>query len=566
MSINTNPTQTNKKLRLGDLLVQAGVITEEQLNEALSRQRSTGKRLGEVLLQEGYITQQDLTKVLETQLGIESINLKQTAVDPKVARLIPENLARRHVVIPVQVAKGHLLLAMRDPLDQIAIQDVRLLVQMPVTPLLTSQDDIMDSIERVFSQATAAKAASDYVQSQAGVLDGLDDASLDINSAPIVRLVNSLLENAVRSGASDVHIEPNHDQMRVRIRVDGILQEALTTNLGTHGSVTSRVKVMAGLNISEKRVPQDGRIMISVDRREIDLRVSTMPTKHGEKIVMRILDRANFMVGKENLGFSPSDIEKFDRLVNKHHGIILVTGPTGSGKTTTLYSMLAELNDERQNIITLEDPVEFDVKGINQTQINVRAGLTFATGLRSILRQDPDIIMVGEIRDSETSEIAARAALTGHLVLSTLHTNDAPGAVARIVDMGIEPYLISSSLIGVVAQRLVRRICPECKKRYEAGEREKRILHQPLELPLTLTRGAGCDYCHKTGYKGRVGVFEIMEVGKEHRLLIDKRSPTDELRDIAIKLGMIPLWEDARQKVLNGITTWEEMLRVTYTA
>lgn len=553
------------KLRLGDLLVQAGLISEEQLKDALAKQRSLGKRLGEVLLEGGYITQQDLTGVLETQLGIESINLKQTAVDPKAARMIPENLARRHVVIPVQVAKGRLLLAMRDPLDQVAIQDVRLLVQMPVTPVLATQDDIIESIERVFSQATAARAADEFIQSQAGMLEELDDAGLDINAAPVVRLVNSVLENAVRSGASDVHIEPDQDRMRVRVRVDGILQESLATSLKTHGAVTSRIKVMAGLNISEKRVPQDGRIMITVDKRDIDLRVSTMPTTYGEKIVMRILDRANFMVGKENLGFCPGDIEKFNRLLNKPHGILLVTGPTGSGKTTTLYSMLAELNDDKKNIITLEDPVEFDMKGINQTQINIRAGLTFAAGLRAILRQDPDIVMVGEIRDSETAEIAARAALTGHLVLSTLHTNDAPGAVARLVDMGVEPYLISSSLIGIVAQRLVRKVCPECKKQFAAGEREKRILRHPLDKPLTLAVGTGCDYCNKTGYKGRTGVFEIMEVDKEHRLLIDKRSPTDELRDTAIKLGMVPLWKDARQKVLNGITTLEEMLRVTYT-
>jgi type IV pilus assembly protein PilB len=553
-----------KKLRLGDMLVQAGVITNEQLKEALSQQRNSGKRLGEILLQGGYITQQDLTRVLESQLGIESINLKQTAVDAKTARMIPENLARRHVVIPVQVVNGHLLLAMRDPLDQIAIQDVRLLVQFPVKPMLATSDDIINSIKRVFSQATAAKAANDYLQVQDKLLEGLSDSQLDINSAPIVRLVNSILENAVRSGASDVHIEPDQDQMRVRIRVDGILRETLTTNMNTHSAVSSRVKVMAGLNISEKRVPQDGRIMLVVDNRDVDLRVSTMPTNHGEKIVMRILDRANFMVGKEFLGFSTNGVEKFNRLLQRPYGIILVTGPTGSGKTTTLYSMLAELNDAKKNIITLEDPIEYDMQGINQTQINLRAGLDFATGLRSMLRQDPDIVMVGEIRDPETAEISARAALTGHLVLSTLHTNDAPGAVARIVDMGVQPYLLSSSLVGIVAQRLVRKVCPECKQHYQADEREKRILKQPLDQPLTLARGKGCDYCNQTGYKGRIGVFEIMEVTRELRLLIDKRSPTDELRDTALSQGMIPLWEDARQKVLNGTTTLEEMVRVSY--
>jgi len=553
------------KLRLGDMLVQAGIITEEQLKEALGKQRGSGKRLGHLLLDDGYITQQELTRVLEEQLGIESINLKQTAVDPRAAKLIPENLARRHGVIPVKVKKGKLLLAMGDPLDQVALQDVRILVQKPVQPVLATTDDIMESIRRVFSQASAAKAASDYVQSQAGALEGLEDASLDINSAPIVRLVNSLLENAVRSGASDVHVEPDQEQTRVRIRVDGILQEALSTSINTHGAITSRIKVMANLNISERRVPQDGRVKIEVDNREIDLRVSTMPTTYGEKIVMRILDRATFLVGKERLGLSPGDIEKFDRLVKRPHGILLVTGPTGSGKTTTLYSMLAELNDNKKNIVTLEDPVEFDMKGINQSQINVRAGLTFAAGLRAFLRQDPDVIMVGEIRDPETAKIAAQAALTGHLVLSTLHTNDAPGAVARFIDMDVEPYLISSSLIGVVAQRLVRIICPECKKQVEAGEREKHILGYHGDRPLSLAKAGGCDYCGRNGYKGRTGVFEVMEVDKDMRLLIDKGASSEELRDAALQRGMTPLSEDARSKVLEGVTTLDEMLRVTYT-
>jgi len=563
--MNNSYNQQTKKLRLGDMLVQAGVITEEQLKEALGLQRSLGKRLGQVLLDGGYITEQDLTKVLQEQLGIQTVNLRQTAVDARVAKMIPENLARRHEIIPIQVVNGRLQLAMRDPLDQVAIQDVRLLVQMPVTPFLATRDDIIASIEKVFSQASAVKAASDYIQAQSGNLEGLDEASLDINAAPIVRMVNSTLENAVRSGASDVHIEPDHDRMRVRIRVDGVLQETLATNLRTHAAVTSRIKVMSNLNISERRVPQDGRIMIKVDNREIDLRVSTMPTTYGEKVVMRVLDRASFMVGKENLGFSNSDIERFDNLVSKPYGIILVTGPTGSGKTTTLYSMLAELNDNKKNIITLEDPVEFDMKGINQTQINIKAGLTFATGLRAILRQDPDIIMVGEIRDAETAEIAARAALTGHLVLCTLHTNDAPGAVARLTDMNVEPFLISSSMLGVVAQRLVRKICPECKEQFEAGEREKTILRVPFEEPLMLARGRGCDFCNRTGYKGRTGIFEIMELNKKLRLLIDRKVPNEELRDAAIQYGMVPLWEDARQKVIKGITTLEEMLRVTYT-
>ncbi|MCF8009769.1 MAG: Flp pilus assembly complex ATPase component TadA [Clostridiales bacterium] len=553
------------KLRLGDMLVQAGIITEEQIQEALSRQRSTGKRLGQQLLDDGFITQQDLTRVLEEQLGIESINLRQAAVDHAAARLIPENLARRHVVIPVKAEKGTVLLAMEDPLNQVAIQDVRLLVQKQVKPLLAPRDDIVSGIDKVFSRATAARAAEDFSQSQASMLEGLDDAAPDINSAPVVKMVRSLLENAVQSGASDVHIEPDYGQVKVRFRIDGVLQSILKTEQNIHGAVISRIKVMAGLDISEKRLPQDGRIKINVENRDIDLRVSTMPTTYGEKAVLRILDRASFLVGKENMGFSSGDAEKFEQLIKKPYGILLVTGPTGSGKTTTLYSMLSELNDNKKNILTLEDPVEFDLQGINQAQLNVRAGLTFAAGLRSFLRQDPDVIMVGEIRDSETAEIAARAALTGHLVLSTLHTNDAPGAVARMADMGVPSFLISSSLIGVVAQRLVRKVCPECKKQYEAGEREKYILNYPQEETLFLSYGEGCEYCNGTGYKGRTGVFEILEMNREIRLLIDKDTSTEKIRDSALQKGMIPLYKDAEQKVLNGVTSLEEMLRVTYT-
>ncbi len=545
-------------------MVKAGVISEAQLKEALEKQKNAGKKLGQFLLDEGYITQQTLTKALESQLGIESIDLRRITIGPKIASMIPENLARRHMVVPVQVAKGHLYLAMVDPLDQIAIQDIRLMAQLPIIPLLSNEEDVLDTIKKVYIQANASKVAEDFLQGQGEELTGFEDSSLAVNSAPIVRLVNSFLENAVRGGASDIHIEPNYDQMRVRIRVDGILQELLTTDLSTHGAVCSRIKIMSGLNISEKRLPQDGRIMATVDNRDIDLRVSIIPTTHGEKIVLRILDREKFLLSKENMGFSHADLKKFNHLIKRPYGIILVTGPTGSGKTTTLYAMLSELNDEHKNIVTLEDPVEYNMKGINQSPIMIKAGLTFAAGLRSILRQDPDIIMVGEIRDPETADISSRAALTGHMVLSTLHANNAAGAVARLIDMGVEPYLISSSLIGVMAQRLVRKICPFCKEEYRAEEREKSILELPSDQQLILFRGKGCGYCNGTGFKDRTGIFEIMEVGKEIRLLIDKKASTDELQETAINLGMNTLWLDARQKVLKGITTLEEILRVTY--
>ncbi len=554
----------NVKVRLGDILLQAGLISDSQLNEALAKQKILGKRLGQVLIDEGYISRNQLVQILGTQLGIETVDLSVSMVDPKIAKLIPENVARRHGVIPVRVTNGFLILAMQDPLDRIALQDVNLLAQMPVKPALAALEGINSVIDYVFSHDMVAKAANDYVQFQSGSVEGLDSEFLDVNSAPIVRMVNSVLETAVRSGASDIHIEPGTENMKVRIRIDGVLQDMLVTSTKPHNAVVSRIKIMSGLNISEKRLPQDGRIMVKVDMKDIDLRVSTMPTNHGEKIVMRILDRTGFMLGKEHLGLNQKNVQVFNRLISKPYGILLVTGPTGSGKTTTLYSMLSELNDKSKNIVTIEDPVEYDVEGVNQTQINVKAGLTFATGLRAFLRQDPDVIMLGEIRDGETAEIAVRAALTGHMVLSTMHTNNSAGAVARLVDMGIEPFLLSSSLIGVVAQRLVRKACTHCRTGYLADEREKRILGcQDIE-ELTLYRAKGCDYCSKTGYKGRVGVFEVFEVTKELRLAIDERLPTELLTEKALEQGMVTLSQDARSKVLDGTTTLDEYLRVTF--
>lgn len=555
-----NPTP---KLRLGELLVQAGVINEEQLKKALGAQKRTGKRLGEVLVQEGIVTQAQLGAVLENQLGIRQIDLRTAAIDSEAVRRIPENLARRHMVVPIQVADGHLMLAMRDPLDRVAIQDVRLISGLPVTPLLAGEREILRVIEQFFGQQRVAeRAAQDLVRTATPSTVEVA-AALDVESAPMVRLVNSVIENAVRSRASDIHIEPKNNVLRIRTRVDGILHETLTTDIRVHSALVTRIKVMANMNIAEKRVPQDGKVSLSIDNRQIDLRIASMPTTHGEKLVIRVLDRAAFFVGKQNLGFSIVDAVKFDRMVKRPWGLVLVTGPTGSGKTTTLYSMLAEMDANRLNISTLEDPVEYEMERITQTQINVQAGLTFVSGLRNMLRQDPDVVMVGEIRDDETADIAIRAALTGHLVLSTLHTNDAPGAVTRLMDMGVEPYLIASSLAGIIAQRLVRKICPECQEVYEADKRECEILAAPPGESLFLRRGTGCPACHDTGYQGRTGVFEILELDRKLRSLIDHRVPSDELHLAAMNQGMVPLWEDCRQKVLSGITTLEEALRVT---
>lgn len=556
-----NPQQ---KLRLGDLLVQAGAITEDQLKAALESQKASGLRLGETLVKDGFITQRQLAGVLETQLGIRSIDLRIAPIDFDAARRVPENVARRHVLIPVQVAEGNLMVAMKDPLDRVAIQDVRLIVGLPVTPLLAIDTEIMQAIERVFSQQRAAeRAAQDTSRTTQGTLEAA--VSLEVESAPMVRLVNSIIENAVRSRASDIHIEPKQAALKIRTRVDGMLHEVLSTDIKVHSGLVSRIKVMANMNIAEKRLPQDGKILLEIDNRRIDLRVSSMPTTHGEKLVIRILDRASFMVGKQYLGFTEHDSQKFDRMVKRPWGIILVTGPTGSGKTTTLYSMLAELDTDRNNVLTVEDPVEYEMEGLSQTQVNVQAGLTFASGLRTILRQDPDIIMVGEIRDAETADIAVRSALTGHLVFSTLHTNDAPGAVARLMDMEIEPYLIASSLGGVIAQRLIRQICPDCKVTYEPDQRERQILGIGDHEQVLLARGRGCVGCHESGYQGRTGVFEIMEIDRDMRSAIEQRVSTDQLREAAVQRGMIQLWDDCREKVLSHVTSLEEALRVTQT-
>ncbi|MHB8156934.1 MAG: GspE/PulE family protein [Desulfocucumaceae bacterium] len=559
--------QPQQKKRLGEILLASGAITQEQLGQALDMQRSSGRKLGEVLLKEKFITEEKLLHVLESQMGIKKIDLSRVTVDAKVARTIPESLARRHCLIPVYIAGGQLVLAMKDPLDYFAQEDVKTLVGLPIQPVIAAGNDIMRTVERIYSQSVAQKAVDDFtrmyghtaVQEQQAATE-----NTDLESAPIVRFLNTILDNAIRAGASDIHIEPDLDEMRVRLRIDGILQESLSSGLGAHQAVISRTKVMANLNVAEKRQPQDGRASYQVDDRDIDLRISVLPSVHGEKLVIRILDKASFVVSRDNLGMGPGDLEKFDRLVNKPYGIILVTGPTGSGKSTTLYAMLSQLNDTSKNIVTIEDPVEYNMKGITQTQINLKAGYTFASGLRSILRQDPDIIMVGEIRDLETAEIAVRSALTGHLVLSTLHTNDAPGAVTRLVDMGIEPFLISSSLLGVIAQRLVRKICPNCREEYEADERELRMLEMAGSAGLRLYRGAGCPLCGGSGYKGRTGVYEIFELGRDQRILIDKKATTDEIREAARAGGMSNLWENCRQKVLEGETTLEEMLRVTY--
>ena len=455
---------------------------------------------------------------------------------------------------------------MADPQDRVAMQDIRRISGKNIIPYIASMGEINQAIDGSYSSADLNKAINEYVQTKKESAHDEINLDDDINAAPIVRLVHSVMESAVRIKASDIHIEQDGDFMRIRFRVDGLLREHMKTSAKPYKAVVSRIKIMAGLNISEKRLPQDGRIIQSIDNKSIDFRVSTMPTSKDEKVVMRVLDKASFMVGKHGLGLNDNNIKTYDELLSKPYGLILVVGPTGSGKTTTLYSMLNQLNSIEQNILTIEDPIEYELEGINQSQINVKAGLDFANALRAFMRQDPDIIMVGEIRDLNTAEIAIRASLTGHLVLSTLHANTAVGAISRLIDMNVPSYLITSSVIGVVSQRLVRKLCDDCKQEYSAEIGEKQALGYSSDEKLTLYRPAGCPRCGNQGYKGRVGVYEFLTLDKEIRNLINSKAKEDERLDKAKSHGMRVLKDDAVEKVLEGTTTIEEMLKVTFTA
>lgn len=564
----------SERKRLGEILISADVISSEQLEEALKVQKDLEMRLGEVLIYQGLVTEEDILRTMQSQLGLPLVDLNRVVVEDEILKLIPESVARKYHVLPVEISNGQLMVAMNDPTDYFALDDLRLASGMMVKACLAKQEDILRAIERFYGKSEAIKAARDYVK-QTGiapvaatspmVLSALNPVNeVEEEATPIIKFINTIIENAVNNLASDIHIEPIDEELRVRFRMDGVLREIMRTPGAMAGPVISRVKIMADLNIAERRIPQDGRISYSLGRKTVDLRVSTAPTMYGEKVVLRILDKSNVILEKSALGLDEKALEYFDELIAKPYGIILVTGPTGSGKTTTLYTMLNQLNTPEKNIITLEDPVEFNFKGVNQMQVNPKAGLTFATGLRSILRQDPDIIMVGEMRDNETAEIAVRSALTGHLVLSTIHTNDAPSAITRLIDMDIEPFLISASVIGIISQRLVRKICPQCAEEYIAGSRDHSILGIQGDSPLILKRGRGCPYCHESGYKGRTAIFEMMPLFAGHRQLIDKRATADELRDYAKSQGMSTLKQAAAQLVLKGVTTIEELLRVTY--
>jgi type IV pilus assembly protein PilB len=554
--------------RLGDLLTEHGIISPTQLHEALQSQKRSGKKLGEILIERKYITYKQLMDLLEFQLGITHVEVSNKLLSKELINLIPEGLIRKHKVFPYQLAGNELQVAMADPLDIIAMEDIALATGYSIVPVLTTEEDIDACIVKYLGlsqNVVTAIKGMDLVTTEAENirydLDNTDDES------PIIAAVNEIFTQAIKLGASDIHIEGCEKGTIVRYRVDGILHKVFDFSRNALTPLVSRIKLMAEMDISEKRIPQDGRLQIIIINEKVDLRVSSMPTMFGEKLVIRILDRHPELVRFGNLGFSSSEIEKLNKLLLYPYGMILVTGPTGSGKTTTLYAALHQVRTETKNIATIEDPIEYLLPGINQTQINPRAGLTFAVGLRALLRQDPDIIMLGEIRDQETAAISVRAASTGHLVLSTLHTNDAAGALTRLIDMGVEPFLLTSAVVGVISQRLVRRICPRCWERYTPAPNslERMFIDTHLQKQdIQLIRGTGCSYCNHTGYKGRMVLAEIMQLTNRERKLILNKSDTATIRQAAQANGMQSMQEDGIAKVLAGMTTIEEVMRATY--
>lgn len=553
------------KKRLGDSLVDAGVINAKQLSEALTEQKRAGEKLGETLIRLGFCSQDQLIEVLSDQMGIPFVRLDRTVIDPEAANLLSKDSAKKYKVMPLYKTNNLLNIAMADPLDIFTIDEIEFQTGLEVSQAIAIEEDILEAIERFYGADRAKADMSKYKSSDNGgkELSTKIDITKVEEGAPAIELVNLILRQAINDKASDIHIESEEDEMRIRFRIDGILHEVMKPPKNMESAVTSRIKIMGKLDIAERRVPQDGRIELSYDGKDIDLRVSTLPTVFGEKIVMRILDKSNVQIKLENLGFSDDLLINFRKLINKPNGIILVTGPTGSGKTSTLYASLNEINNLDKNIITLEDPVEYQLKIINQVQVNHSVGLSFASGLRSILRQDPDVVMVGEIRDKETAEIAIEAAMTGHLVFSTLHTNSAAGAVARLIEMGIEPFLISSSVIGVVGQRLLRKICPVCKEPFEANESLVKDLGLKESDGKVFYRGKGCKTCKGTGYKGRIAINELLMPDDEIRRLINEKVSATEIKIAAEKNDMKTLRKDGIDKAVKGVTTLEEVLRVT---
>jgi type IV pilus assembly protein PilB len=564
---NSARGQRASKLRLGDILKDMGLATEEQISSALSRQKETRKRLGQLLLDDAVLTELDLARALAAKFGVTFLDLSDTVLDPVAAGYIDEKLARRYGAAPVGfVDDNTLLVAMVDPQNLLALQDLEIITGFGIQPAIASEEDIYGAIAAIYrdrAEIDTSSVEDAAFEEAAGEMTDIREAT---DEAPIIKLVNSVIAQSVDDGASDIHFEPQAKELMIRFRIDGVLHEIMSIPRRMQAGVISRLKIMAELDIAERRVPQDGRIGLMVGGKPIDMRVATLPTVYGEKIVMRLLDKSNVMLDLEDLGFAEKALKRFHKSFTKPYGAILVTGPTGSGKSTTLYAALNILNSPDKNVITVEDPVEYRLTGINQVQVNVRAGMTFSAALRSILRCDPDIVMVGEIRDRETAQIAIEAALTGHLVLSTLHTNDAPGALSRLTEMGVEPFLTSSAVDCVLAQRLARRLCTQCREPYTATKEMLRKNDFPPEVcdrdDVVLYRAKGCSRCNSTGYKGRLGLYEVMIVSEAIRRLTVERKSADEISRVAAAEGMKSLREDGIDKVLLGMTSVEEIARV----
>ena len=560
-----------KKLRLGDILVNHRVITPEQLKKGLELQKEGGKKLGETLVDAHMCTDDAIARALSSQLNIEMVDLTGVKIDESVTKMCPSDLAKKHMAIPYMYHPGNanvLKLAMADPMDMVAIDDFTIVTNMQIEPVVSTAQQIMVAIDKAYGTKDAMNIADQYAAAKAMERQMEESAKAeeneDISNAPIVSLVKTMIEQAVRQRASDIHIEPLDGKVRVRYRIDGALYERLVYSTDLLSAIVARIKIVSGMDIAEKRKPQDGRMTQVVDGHEFDIRVSILPTVYGEKIVMRLTSKTSLTREKKDLGLNEEELKVFDHIMSNPHGIILVTGPTGSGKSTTLYTALSELNKPDVNIITVEDPVEANINGINQVQVNPKADLTFASALRSILRQDPDIIMIGEIRDGETAGIAVQASITGHLVVSTLHTNSAAGSVGRLVDMGIEPYLLADSVVGIIAQRLVRRLCPACRKAVQADAEQKELLMVPKDKDVTIYEPVGCPQCDNTGFRGRIGVYEIMQISPELKHIISKNGTAEEIKQVALKEGMHTLRMSASRYVLAGITSIGEMKKVSF--
>jgi type IV pilus assembly protein PilB len=552
--------EKNPAKKLGEILIERGLLTHQQLDEALKEQAVSHNKIGEILVRKGWVTHDDIKKALATQSGIATFDLSGYIIDPEIVKILPEDFARKYKIMPVFVIENNLTVAMVDPSNIFIMDEIQRMTKMKVEPVMAEDLDIRKCQDQYYGGSGSLEEIIASIDK-----DKLVEAEKLGEDAPVIKIVNYLIIQAIQMKASDIHVEPEEKLLNVRYRIDGMLHRQTSLPKDLAPAVLSRLKIMSGLDIAEKRLPQDGRILMKVGAKSVDFRVSSCPTVHGENIVLRILDKSGVLLGLSSLGFPPKEFNLFKEVISSPYGIVLVTGPTGSGKTTTLYSALQILNKEDVNIMTVEDPVEYQFPGIRQVQVNPKAGLTFAMALRSFLRQDPDIVMVGEIRDKETAEIAIQAALTGHLVFSTLHTNDSSSSFTRLIDMGIEPFLVSSSVLGILAQRLVRRVCEKCREMYEPSEEilKNLDLDKDTVKDVKFAKGKGCKICADSGYKGRIGIYELLKVTPAIQDLILKRAAAEEIRAVALKQGLTSLRHAVTDKLLAGLTSVEEVFRVT---